>query len=101
MCGSANNQLLEPEHGVALADRGILYAPDFVVNGGGVINVAEELGPGGYQTDRAMGKVSKIYDILVRVFAIAEEKNIPTYAAADILAEERIEKALRQKRMFL
>lgn len=101
VCGSANNQLLEPEHGVALADRGILYAPDFVVNGGGVINVAEELGPGGYQTDRAMGKVSKIYDILVRVFAIAEEKNIPTYAAADILAEERIEKALRQKRMFL
>lgn len=101
VCGSANNQLLEPEHGKALAQRGILYAPDFVANGGGVINVAEEGSPGGYQKERAMAKVSKIYDILVKVFAIAEEKDIPTYAAADIVAEERIKKALNQKRMYL
>jgi leucine dehydrogenase len=101
VCGSANNQLLEPRHSAALADRGILYAPDFVANGGGVINVADEINPGGYNRERAMKKVSTIYDILLRVFKTADEKKISTHEAADLVAEERISKALLQKRMYL
>lgn len=101
VCGSANNQLLEPRHGKALSERGILYAPDFIANGGGVINVAEELSRDGYNQERALAKVSAIYDILLKVFRIAREKGIETYEAADLLAEERIRKALLQKRMYL
>lgn len=101
VCGSANNQLLEPRHGKALSKRGILYAPDFIANGGGVINVAEELSRDGYNQERALAKVSAIYDILLKVFRIAREKGIETYEAADLLAEERIRKALLQKRMYL
>lgn len=101
VCGAANNQLLEPRHGKALADKGILYAPDFVANGGGVVNVADELGPGGYNRERALKKVSTIYDILLKVFKTAEEKGVGTHEAADLVAEERIGKALLQKRMYL
>lgn len=101
VCGSANNQLLEPRHGKALGERGILYAPDFIANGGGVINVAEELAPGGYNHERAIAKAAKIYDILTRVFALAEERNIEPHEAADFMAEERIRKALEQKKMYL
>ena len=74
ICGAANNQLLEPRHGKALSDRGIMYAPDFIANGGGVINVADELHPGGYDEDRALAKVSKIYDIQMKIFDMAKEK---------------------------
>ncbi len=101
VCGAANNQLLEPRHGKALAQKGILYAPDFIANGGGVINVADELLPGGYSEGRAMAKVSRIFDIQTRIFEMAKEKGIETYEAADIYAEERIHRALLQKRMFL
>jgi len=101
VCGAANNQLLEPRHGKALAERGILYAPDFIANGGGVTNVAEELSRDGYNRERALAKVSKIYDTLLKVFQIAREKGIETYEAADLFAEERINKALLQKRVYL
>lgn len=101
VCGSANNQLLEPGHGKALSERGILYAPDFIANGGGVINVADEMSPGGYSQERALAKVSKIYDTLRKVFSIAKDRGVETYEAADLYAEERIRKALLQKRMFL
>ncbi|HHW17941.1 MAG TPA: Glu/Leu/Phe/Val dehydrogenase [Firmicutes bacterium] len=101
VCGAANNQLLEERHGKALSQRGILYAPDFIANGGGVINVAEELQPGGYRSERALAKVSKIYDILLKVFKMSREMGIETYEAANALAEERIRKALEQKRMYV
>ena len=100
VCGSANNQLLEDRHAEVLADRGILYAPDFVVNGGGLINVSFELAPGGYSREQSLAKVSKIYDILLKVFGIAEERGITTAQAANLLAEERIRKALEQKRIY-
>ncbi|NLG85629.1 MAG: Glu/Leu/Phe/Val dehydrogenase [Firmicutes bacterium] len=100
ICGSANNQLLEPRHGKALAARGILYSPDFIVNGGGVINCAEEFAPGGYDKERALKRAAGIYDILLKIFAIADERKIEPYEAANIYAEERIQKALEQKRMF-
>ncbi|MGB4482458.1 MAG: Glu/Leu/Phe/Val dehydrogenase dimerization domain-containing protein [bacterium] len=101
VAGSANNQLLEPRHGKALAERGILYAPDFIVNGGGVINVAQEFEPGGYCPDKAKAKAGKIYDILLNIFALAEEKGILPHEAADLYAEERIRTALEQKRLYL
>ncbi|HHY12037.1 MAG TPA: Glu/Leu/Phe/Val dehydrogenase [Firmicutes bacterium] len=101
VCGSANNQLLEDEHAKVLASRNILYAPDFVVNGGGLLNVAGELTPGGYNREWALSRVSRIYDILLRVFQIAEERGIGTGEAANSLAEDRIRKALEQKRIYM
>ncbi|SRR6056297_108824 len=90
VAGSANNVLAEPRHGNMLEDKGILYVPDYVINAGGVINVYDELL--GYNKERAMAKASKIYDNVKKVFAISKRDNIPTYKAADIMAEERIEK---------
>ena len=89
VCGGANNQLLEPKkHGEALEKRNILYAPDFVANAGGVINVYSELA--GWTRERALRKADEIFDTLLGVYAIAKEKGIPSYEAADELAERRI-----------
>ena len=89
VAGSANNQLESSKHGELLFQHGIVYAPDYVINSGGVINVAEELN--GYNKENAMKKVEKIYDQLGKVFEISKRDNIPTNLAADRLAEERIE----------
>ncbi len=86
--GAANNQLKEERHGDMLREQGILYAPDYIVNAGGVINIAEELR--GYDRERALKKAAGIYDRVLRVFKIAQEQSIPTYMAADRMAEERI-----------
>lgn len=101
VAGAANNQLKEPRHADMLKERGILYAPDFVINGGGVINVAEEYHPQGYSRERALKRVSTIYDKLLRVFKIAEERNITTAAAADVMAEERMQKIHTLNRIYL
>ncbi|MGI6642722.1 MAG: Glu/Leu/Phe/Val dehydrogenase dimerization domain-containing protein [Bacillota bacterium] len=101
VCGAANNQLSEPRHGKALADKGILYAPDFIANGGGVINVASEILGAGYDREKALSRVSKIYDILLQVFQLAEKNGVDTATAADMYAEARLQKALLQKRMYL
>lgn len=95
IAGSANNQLAENRHGDVLHQRGILYAPDYVINSGGVINVADELE--GYNEQRARTKVDGIYNIMLDLYAVSQEQNIPTYQAADHIAEERIRK-LRQVR---
>ncbi|KGX90461.1 Leu/Phe/Val dehydrogenase [Pontibacillus marinus] len=97
--GSANNQLKENRHGDQIHEMGIVYAPDYVVNSGGVINVADELY--GYNQERAMAKVEKIYDNVMAVFDISRRDNIPTYQAADRMAEERIEKMRKTKSTFL
>lgn len=101
VAGSANNQLKELRHADMLKERGILYAPDFVINGGGVINVAEEFGESGYNRDRAMARVMKIYEKLIRIFQIAEERSISTAKAADLMAEERIAKIHHISRMYV
>lgn len=88
VAGSANNVLAEDRHADALAERGILYAPDYVVNAGGLINVANELE--GYNRERALQQAESIYDITARIFRIADEEGITTLAAADRLAERRI-----------
>jgi len=92
VAGCANNQLLEPRHAEGLKDRGILYAPDYVINAGGIINVAMELIPGGYDEKVALERIATIYDNLKLVFEIARTKNVNTREAAARLAELRIER---------
>jgi leucine dehydrogenase len=86
--GAANNVLLEERHGEVLDQKGILYAPDYVANAGGVINVYSELA--GWSSARAFRKADEIYDTVLRVFKIAKTDKVPTYVAADRLAEQRI-----------
>ena len=88
VAGAANNVLHEPRHGDELENRKILYAPDYVANAGGVINVYSELA--GWSSARAFRKADEIYDTVLKVFEIAERDGIPTYEAADRLAEQRI-----------
>jgi leucine dehydrogenase len=88
VAGAANNQLLEERHGDMLEEKGILYAPDYVANAGGVINVYSELA--GWTSARAFRKADEIYDTVLRVFSIAKHDRVPTYQAADRLAEQRI-----------
>jgi leucine dehydrogenase len=88
VAGGANNQLLEPRHGDELKAKGILYAPDYVVNAGGLMNVFVELE--GYSPERAFDKTKKVYDNCMKVFEIAKRDNIGTHTAADRAAEERI-----------
>ena len=99
IAGAANNQLLENRHGDKIHEMGIVYAPDYVINAGGVINVADELY--GYNRDRAMKKVEGIYDNIKAVIEIAKTDNIPTYLAADLMAEQRIERMRRSRKQFL
>lgn len=88
VAGAANNQLERPEHGQVLADLGVLYAPDYVINAGGLINVADELQ--GYHPDRARARVDTIRGTLRAIFRIARESAIDTARAADLFAEERM-----------
>jgi leucine dehydrogenase len=89
VCGGANNQLHEPaKHGEALEKRGILYAPDFVANAGGVINVYGELA--GWSRERALRKADEIFDTILGVYQIAKDDGVFSYLAADKLAERRI-----------
>jgi len=88
VCGGANNQLAHPGVAKLLHDRGILYAPDYVVNAGGVIQVAEEIG--GFDLDRAQAKAARIFDTTTAVFEQAELDGVPPSIAADRLAEQRM-----------
>jgi leucine dehydrogenase len=88
VAGAANNVLHEERHGNTLEEKGILYAPDYVANAGGVINVYSELA--GWSSARAFRKADEIYDTILKVFSIAKKDKIPTYEAADRLAEQRI-----------
>lgn len=88
ICGGANNQLAESRHGDQLRELGILYAPDYVVNAGGLMNVFVELE--GYSPERAFEKTRKVYDNVLRVFELAKRDGVGTHTAADRVAEERI-----------
>jgi valine dehydrogenase (NAD+) len=89
--GCANNQLADPSCAKLLADQGVLYAPDYVVNAGGIINIAEELSPAGYHPDRALAAVRRVFDTTAAVLATAEAEGITTAEAADRQAERRID----------
>lgn len=98
IAGSANNVLAdEDKHSAALAQKNILYVPDFVISSGGLINVANELQ--GYEPMQAQRQVSGIYDIVMNIFEIAKEDNISTLEASMRLAERRIKNLGRIKRM--
>ena len=88
VAGAANNQLHEDRHGDELEEKGILYAPDYVANAGGVINVYSELA--GWTRERSLRKADEIYHTILNVFEIAEQDGIPSYRAADRVAERRI-----------
>ena len=99
ICGAANNQLLdEARHGSLLSQKNMLYAPDFVVNAGGIINVYYELE--GYNRERALSHAEGIYHTLTRVIELSTTQSIPTYLAANQLAELRLNQisALKIKR---
>ncbi len=89
IAGGANNQLMTEADGEELSRRGVLYAPDYIVNSGGIINVEAEFGRP-YSAERAREKTERVYEITQRVIAIAKEEEIPTYRAADRLAEDRL-----------
>lgn len=89
VAGAANNQLKEDRHGDILREKGILYAPDYIINSGGVINVADELN-GDYKRDRVFKALEIVYRNIEEIIAISERDNISTNKAADILAERRI-----------
>jgi valine dehydrogenase (NAD+) len=88
VCGAANNQLARPGVEKDLAGRGILYAPDYVVNAGGVVQVADELH--GFNFARAKTKAAKIFDTTVEIFRRAEGDGVPPAVAADRIAEHRM-----------
>jgi leucine dehydrogenase len=96
ICGSANNQLASDKIGDELSERGIVYAPDYAVNAGGVMNVSLEIG--GYNRERAMRMMRSIYYSVGRIFQIADRDGIATYKAADRMAEERINAVGKIKR---
>jgi leucine dehydrogenase len=93
IAGSANNVLARAEHGYALRQVGVLYAPDYVINSGGLINVADELR--GYSHERARARVEGIYGALRSIFHRAAEEGIPTSEAADRVAEDRMREVSR------
>lgn len=99
IAGAANNQLKETRHGDLISELGIVYAPDYVINAGGVINVADELY--GYNRERALKRVETIYDKIEAIFEISKRDKIPTYMAADRMAEERIESMRKSRKQFL
>ncbi len=96
VCGAANNVLCAPEHGDLLAARGVLYAPDYVVNAGGIINVAAE--HLGWSAGEAARRVEDTPRRLAAVLDFADAKGLPAHRAADMLARQRIAEGARQKR---
>jgi leucine dehydrogenase len=88
IAGAANNQLLTPAHAEALQEAGILYAPDFIINAGGVINVADELN--GYDERRARLRIEGIFGSVLRILETARKEGITPARAASRVAEERI-----------
>jgi valine dehydrogenase (NAD+) len=99
VCGGANNQLAHPGVEKQLDERGILYAPDYVVNSGGVIQVADELG--GFDFERARQKATAIFTTTSQIFAIAAKEGVPPAVAADRMAERRMAEISRLRNMWL
>jgi len=99
VCGAANNQLAHQGIEKLLADRGILYAPDYVVNSGGVIQVADELA--GFSFERARAACEQIFVTTARVLAIADSDGVPPSVAADRLAERRMSDVGRLRGIWL
>ena len=100
IAGSANNQLAEPRHGDILHKKGILYVPDYIINSGGVINIIDDISGREYSKENAMKNTAKIYDACKKVFELAKKEGIPTYKAADKMAEDRIASVSKIKTIY-
>ena len=99
VCGSANNQLAEERHGTLLAERGVLYAPDYIANAGGTIFDTDRMQKGGFNRERAWRNVARIRDRMTELIAMSKREKVPTWLAADRLAEQRLQMA-RHLRMI-
>jgi valine dehydrogenase (NAD+) len=99
VCGAANNQLAHPGLEKVLADRGILYTPDYVANAGGLVQVADEIE--GFRFERAKAKAAKIYDTTLTIFRTAEAEGVPPAVAADRVAERRMADVGRLRTVLL
>ena len=99
VAGGANNQLLNSQDGEELHGRGIIYAPDYIINAGGIINVSCEIGRS-YNPERARQMTERIYETVQRVLRISSEENIGTAVAADRLAESRIDAIRGLRRVY-
>jgi len=99
VAGAANNQLAHPGVEKVLADRGVLYAPDYVVNSGGVIQVADEIE--GFNFARAKARAGKIYDTTKQILLLAQSEGVPPAVAADRLAERRMAEVSRLRSILL
>ncbi|MBW1837768.1 MAG: amino acid dehydrogenase [Deltaproteobacteria bacterium] len=97
VAGAANNQLAEARHGRLIHNKGILYAPDYVINAGGMLNASGDIF-GKYDVTQVMERVTGLYDATLRIFEVAEQENRPTNEVADDLARQKIEagKALKK-----
>jgi len=99
VAGGANNQLAHARNGEELHKRGILYAPDYVINAGGLINVYGELHD--WTSERSKRKAGEIFGTLLRIFALAADEGVPTAVAADRIAEERIQRVRHLQRSYV
>lgn len=99
VAGAANNQLKEPRHGDILREKGILYAPDYLINAGGLMNVSIEFE--GWSDDKAQRMVNTIFDTTLKIFKLSDDQNIPVYKATDLLAENRLKAIKGIKGKFL
>ena len=89
VAGGANNQLRTDADGVKLYRRGILYAPDYIINAGGLINISAEIGMS-YNPEWAREKTEHIYETMGQIIASSKREEMPTSQVADRLAEERV-----------
>jgi valine dehydrogenase (NAD+) len=104
VCGAANNQLAHPGIDKTLADRGVLYAPDYLVNAGGVIQVGDEaanLHSGGFNHERAKNRAAGIHDTMLAIIRLSRDQGVPPAAAADRLAEARMREVGRLRSILL
>ncbi len=99
VCGAANNQLAHPGIEKVLADRGVLYTPDYVANAGGLIQVADEIE--GFRFERAKAKAARVYDTTLEIFRLADAEGVPPAVAADRLAERRMSEVGRLRTFLL
>jgi leucine dehydrogenase len=99
VCGAANNQLAENRHGDILKDKGILYAPDYLINAGGLMNVSIEFE--GWSAEKASKMVDKIFDTTLKIFKLSDEQNIAVYKATDLMAERRLDSIKNIKGKYL
>ncbi len=97
VAGAANNQLAMPRHGDDLFARGILYAPDYAINAGGLVNVAQEVL--GYDAAKSRAKTMEIFDTIFEIADRSRKTNAPTYRIADMLVEEKLAKISKSQTM--